>query len=214
REKYMELYSDNIWKEQLLSAVISIKVGPVTLPLPMQFMMVGIWKDMALAHYVCNNYTWLAMAVYFQINFLQWIETSMFTIYLPIGIVLRIFPYTRGAGGFLIALAIGLYLVYPLLFLIIYANSAVPSGCQAVPIKVTSQVCASDPAAFTQLAAVAQAQASLSAGALGGSAGNMIVYGYFYPLVILVVTFAFVRTISPFLGADIAEMGRTLFKVV
>jgi len=44
------------------------------------------------------------------------IQAFAFRIMLPIGIILRVFPFLRKAGGFLIALALGLYVVYPLCF--------------------------------------------------------------------------------------------------
>jgi hypothetical protein len=185
------------------------------IPIDFQIIMYSLYQQMILSHYIANNYTWLALAIYFQINFLKWVETSMFTVYLPIGIILRIFPWTRGAGAVLIALAIGLYIVYPLLFVIIIANSgSAPAGCQPVPITVEKNLCTTDPASFVDLIEAAKAEASLRSGTLGGPASSMIVFGYFYPMTLMVIVFAFVRSLAPFLGADIAEMGRGLFKMI
>ncbi|MBI4399217.1 hypothetical protein HY570_00570, partial [Candidatus Micrarchaeota archaeon] len=49
-----------------------------------------------------------------QSTLLKFIEETMFSIFLPLGIVLRAFPITRRLGSTLIALAITLYVVYPL----------------------------------------------------------------------------------------------------
>ena len=46
---------------------------------------------------------------------LDFFHATMFKIVLPFGILLRTFPITREAGGSIIAIAIGAYLVYPLL---------------------------------------------------------------------------------------------------
>ncbi len=213
--KYMNEYKTNRATERALSIIITIEAGPVTVPIDFKLIMFLLYQKMALAQYLANNYTWLALALYFQINFLKWIETSMFTVYLPIGIVLRIFPWTRGAGALLIALAIGLYIVYPLMFIVVIANSgSAPEGCSPVPMTVQKSLCATEPSSFVELIQSAKAEASLGSGSLGGGASSMIVFGYFYPISVLVIVFAFVRSIAPFLGADIAEMGRGLFKIV
>ncbi|MCX6777605.1 MAG: hypothetical protein NT157_01850 [Candidatus Micrarchaeota archaeon] len=52
-----------------------------------------------------------------QTALLNFAQSSMMIIFLPIGIVLRSVPFTRGIGGALIATAIGFYLVYPLTFI-------------------------------------------------------------------------------------------------
>ncbi len=40
---------------------------------------------------------------------------TMFALFLPLGLILRSFPSTRSVGGGLIALALGLYFIYPLM---------------------------------------------------------------------------------------------------
>jgi len=46
---------------------------------------------------------------------LDFFRATMFKVFLPFGIMLRTFPITRQAGGTIIALAIGAYIVYPLI---------------------------------------------------------------------------------------------------
>lgn len=48
----------------------------------------------------------------------DYVANNMLTLFLPIGLVLRSIPFTRGVGAFFIALAIGLYVIYPTLFFI------------------------------------------------------------------------------------------------
>jgi hypothetical protein len=52
----------------------------------------------------------------FQSIGLQLIRSFAFRIILPFGIFFRIFPFTRKAGATFIAVALGLYIVYPLCF--------------------------------------------------------------------------------------------------
>ena len=49
-----------------------------------------------------------------ELALLQFINASALTIFLPVGVVLRSFFATRRIGGALIALAVGMYLVFPL----------------------------------------------------------------------------------------------------
>jgi len=214
REKFKQQFHP--WIERLLSSNLVLIVVPLKVPIPFRYFSYPLWAQMVVAHYKANSLTWLAMALYFQYNFLQWIETSMFTVYLPIGILLRIFPYTRGAGALMIALAIGLYLIYPLMFIVLLASSgSPPSGCEVPPVTVSVKLCANDPSAVTTLIRAAQAEyGSGTSSSLGGDTASMIVYGFFYPIMALVVTFAFVRSLASILGADISEVGRSIFKIL
>ncbi|MCX6778238.1 MAG: hypothetical protein NT157_05140, partial [Candidatus Micrarchaeota archaeon] len=51
----------------------------------------------------------------------------------PVGMVLGAFPFSRGAGGTLMALAVGLYLIFPLTYLvneeITYEYCSTHNGC-------------------------------------------------------------------------------------
>lgn len=49
---------------------------------------------------------------------LQIIKASMYSMVLPVGLFLRIFPMTRQAGTFMIAVAVGFYLVFPTTYII------------------------------------------------------------------------------------------------
>lgn len=52
-----------------------------------------------------------------QITFMAFILSSAFPVLLPIGLILRCFFATRKIGGAIMAIAIGLYVVYPLMFI-------------------------------------------------------------------------------------------------
>jgi hypothetical protein len=60
----------------------------------------------------------IMMLLKLQQILLSYIEFALFPILLVMGIVLRTFFFTRKLGGLLIAIAIGLYLVYPMFFVI------------------------------------------------------------------------------------------------
>lgn len=50
--------------------------------------------------------------------FLGMIQTSLFPVLLALGVILRSFFFTRRLGGLLMAIAIGLYTVYPLMYIL------------------------------------------------------------------------------------------------
>ncbi len=52
---------------------------------------------------------------------LSLIQATAFNLLLPIGIIMRTFPLTREAGSFLIATAVGFYVVFPLTYVMNYS---------------------------------------------------------------------------------------------
>jgi len=60
----------------------------------------------------------LLMLVELNIQMLNFVGQNALLLLLPVGLVLRTFFATRKAGGFLVALAIGMYLFYPALVLV------------------------------------------------------------------------------------------------
>jgi len=63
-------------------------------------------------------------ALSFQKALLKFFEESAIAVFLPLGVVLRIFPPTRGAGGTLIAIAFSFFFVFPFIYFVFY----LPSG--------------------------------------------------------------------------------------
>lgn len=71
--------------------------------------------------------TYLLYATYIQRHILFFAQQVALTVFLPLGVLLRAFPLTRGGGNLFIALGIGLYFVYPLSYSIVLVLSAPPS---------------------------------------------------------------------------------------
>ncbi|MCX6777344.1 MAG: hypothetical protein NT157_00480 [Candidatus Micrarchaeota archaeon] len=57
-----------------------------------------------------------AASLLFQKLVLGFIKELAFTIILPAGFILKVFPFTRQAGAFIMALALGFYVVFPLTY--------------------------------------------------------------------------------------------------
>lgn len=149
-----------------------------------------------------------------------------FSLFIPAGVLLRIFPWTRGAGGLLIALGIGLAIVYPIMFTYVALMSENPSEVQNKASQLGNSIggfnfsdygaCATDFEAATDVAthrALSPELRNASAWILGWVSGVWLKI-FFYPMFVLIVTFTFIRTIAPLLGADITEIGQGILKIL
>ncbi len=102
------LYSSTMWIGVTWRAMYSFNLGPVLKPLidivgmALQFLSVGISEWMMHIVMLCLIKRW------------------MWSLYIPIAMLLRAIPHTRGAGEALFALAVALALIYPFMFLLDY----------------------------------------------------------------------------------------------
>ena len=108
--------------------VVSISLGSVVNPLTSQIM------------YFIRILTTISTGVLVQSAILIFISLTATTIILPTGLILRSFYPTRKMGGFLIALAIGLYVVLPLSYVMnaMIANSYYQTASNNSIVSLTS----------------------------------------------------------------------------
>ncbi len=64
-------------------------------------------------------YRWASFVMIHTLNFIQ----SYGTFFISFGVILRAFPLTRGAGAYMIALSLGLYLIFPATYVLSSAIS-------------------------------------------------------------------------------------------
>lgn len=170
-------------------------------------------------HIIESRLTYVMMFEYGFYRLLELFEATMFTFFLPVGLILRTFPMTRGVGGFLIALAIGGYIVFPLSVVAIVAlqgnvassctvNFAALPGIQTCGDSLTDAYLVQD---YTR-----QNMGTISNYAQLAANKVALIYlqSFFYPLVALVILFTFVRQTSSVMGADLAELGTGLVKII
>lgn len=159
---------------------------------------------------------------------LKIIENAFLNILLPAGVVLRCFTPTRDFGGVLIAIAIGLYLIYPALFAVFYIAKGAPTrdvpsisparwwGELILIVATMSAVCM-----FSGLSCLVPAL-------LGGvrvsyvtadyvqkffiSMGEAILYIFIVPAIVWIFIAVFVRELSKLLGeeVDISTLARMI----
>ncbi|MEM3422685.1 MAG: hypothetical protein QXF35_01325 [Candidatus Bilamarchaeaceae archaeon] len=78
----------------------------------------GLYKTIENYRYKNNLTTTLLIALNALITFIAYIGASMLTFFLPLGVLLRAFYFTRGIGSLFISLAIGFYFIFPYVFII------------------------------------------------------------------------------------------------
>lgn len=78
----------------------------------------GLYKTIENYRYKNNLTTTLLIALNALITFIAYIGNNMLTFFLPLGVLLRAFYFTRGIGSLFISLAFGFYFIFPYLFII------------------------------------------------------------------------------------------------
>ena len=173
-------------------------------------------------HFEAHIVTMAAIFTSTQRALIHLFYNAGFTVFIPAGVLLRIFPWTRGAGGLLIAIGIGLAIVYPIMFTFVAMMSENPSEVKKQAGTLGSQLgdfdltqfgaCACDFESATNVAStqiLSPAIRTSSAWLLGWLSGIWLKI-FYYPMFVLLVTFTFIRSPAPLLGADITEIGQGL----
>ncbi|MCX6771446.1 MAG: hypothetical protein NTX79_05315 [Candidatus Micrarchaeota archaeon] len=176
----------------------------------------------SLFHFFCNNLIYLALFNYVQFFVLQFSQYTMVQIFLPIGLILRAFPVTRGAGGLITAFALGFAFVFPICYVLIVAMMPnTGAACSQVSIMSTSMPpdapCLNNAGAqMKEYYKLKSEKGKLGGitGFFGGTINVFFLQSMFYPLVALIITFTFIRQTGSLMGADLAEIGRGLIKII
>ncbi|MEM4554611.1 MAG: hypothetical protein QXT25_02065 [Candidatus Anstonellaceae archaeon] len=181
----------------------------------------------SLFHYIANNIIYLILFNYIQYYLLNFSQHTMLYPFLPIGLVLRSIPVTRGIGGFVTAFALGFAFVFPISYLTIVAvMPSLHGACtqiEDIRLSPAIQSLTEEEPCFTNAASQFEAYYKLSGKInevgnivefLGSVIGIIFLQATFYPLAALIITFTFIRQTSSLLGADLAEIGRGLIKII
>ncbi|MEM3408051.1 MAG: hypothetical protein QXW80_02235 [Candidatus Micrarchaeia archaeon] len=176
-----------------------------------------------------SNLSYLIYSLYFQLHLLSFIQQTMLTVFLPIGIVLRGFPFVRSIGNMFISIALGLYFVYPITFSLfltmgIQGSSQVTfletsgtmqlsciqdlvTNIPSLPVKITSMIIKISGEGISAIAT----EINDSVNAL---IGELFVFGFIFPVLSLVITYTFIKSFGIILNADIQEFAEGLVKLI
>ncbi len=215
---YWATFYNNLWREALSS--ITFGVGNVE-GVGGGFFLGGY---VSLAHYIAHNLTYVVLMNYVQYFLMMFAQYTMLQIFLPIGLVLRAFPATRGAGGLVTAFALGLAFVYPTTYLLIVAMA--PSTEHAcTQVRVMAQQAEASPIGspcFNNAGALMAAVYDLNSNTERDQAIDTSLIPFkqlyaeaaFYPMISLIITFSFIRQTASLFGSDLAEIGRGFIKII
>ncbi len=144
-----------------------------------------------------------------EFYFIQFFAIIAIPAFIAPGVVFRAFLPTRGFGGTLIAMGIGFYVVMPTLFAFSFATVC-PGSLQGSTPASGIQSCSSTAAPLPP------AVQNLPIGNSSGNGANLIgqylapfwLMLLFFPALVLTLTYAFIATVSNFIGASTSMGGR------
>jgi len=187
----------------------------------------GGW--VSFMHYAAQNLTYAAVLNLVQYNVLMFSQYTALQIFFPIGLLLRIFPITRGAGGLLTAFALGLAFVFPISYVMLIAIVP-PNACTITSAQAPAAPQGSPPLSFYTEADPCYAQTMEGAivalrqtnddenikkkDAVMELVKTLYLQSFIYPMICLIITFTFIRQTSSLFGTDLGEIGRGLVKLI
>ncbi len=228
---YAYLYRINFWVEKAANFGQDVTGAE---PLGMWYL--SGW--VGLMHYINGMLVYGLMLQYVQYFALDYIYITMLQLWLPLGLVLRAFPYTRGIGGFMIAFSLGFFFVFPLSYMIIISLPGTNFSCggdfvaqvKAENDKFAQKPICPDYTIGDSEAARAEVKRNVERSTFGRDskffgwlhfvdrirdrAVYILLQSFFYPIIALTVTFTFIRQAGSLFGADLAEIGRGLIKLI
>lgn len=152
------------------------------------------------------------------LHILKFISAMAFPLFFPVGIILRAFPPTRGAGAYVLAFVAGLYFIYPAAYLLVANMTLDPFYCSMPdPIEPPNMCNVASPgrAEAILLRADAEAKEALSKlekyrNAIAGIFINLCCL----PFLAMVITMSFILSSTNLLGANLPEVGRGFVKLI
>ena len=159
--------------------------------------------------------------LYGQEALIDYIGNNMLAVFLPLGIILRAFPIFRGVGGLFIAIAIGFYFVFPVLYLIndpTFVKIVIPLNNNYVDPTAQCYNGFKGSATIVNTPPYPSAGGSSFFGIACTNAEDLIVQVtvnlLFYPFVALAITLIFIRTVAPILGGESGELMRMVSRLI
>ncbi len=136
-EKITMLLSGLFLLSTILGSIASLEVNLLVFTLNFSYIIKPFLNEI---QYIINILTATAVSISVQAFLLIFISLAAITIILPLGLILRTFYPTRKLGGFFIAVAIGLYVVFPLTYLFdaVLLNSYNSSPANSSIVSISS----------------------------------------------------------------------------
>jgi hypothetical protein len=178
------------------------------------------YKSTEMRRIVNNLATTLLVSLNAQIYLLSYIKANMIHIFLPMGILLRAFKFTRGVGALFISLAVGLYFIFPVVFTLLdpgFVGVVLPEPAELTPPTLycyPTMSAASAVYSVSQQSAASVGAADLDMGDLKDALSEVYISLIIHPLISLFITLIAVRYMMSVLGGDAYALVKMVTKVI
>ncbi len=178
--------------------------------------------NMEQAHFIANRLVGISITLHATYMFADYLAHNMMYVFLPLGILLRIFPPLRGIGALFIAVALGFYIVFPISYILLDPTTSKPNPEDIVPSpNARLDACYSGFSGIVSLntrSNLANAQRTQAAipniSEVASELTNLQIETFFNPLAALSITLIFISGVAPLLGGDSGDLLHFIAKTV
>ncbi|MFH1094617.1 MAG: hypothetical protein V1728_00170 [Candidatus Micrarchaeota archaeon] len=215
---YNQAYEQNKVYEPQTSLQIFVMGNPVWM---------GDWDNvlhtnMEQAHFIANRLVGISITLHATYMFADYLAHNMMYVFLPLGILLRIFPPLRGIGALFIAVALGFYIVFPISYVLLDPTTSKPNPEDIIPSpNARLDACYSGFSGIvslntqSNLANAQQTQAAIpNISEVASELTNLQIETFFNPLAALSITLIFISGVAPLLGGDSGDLLHFIAKTV
>ena len=179
----------------------------------------ALYEDTETIRITNNLATVMLIALNAVSYLLLYVKSTMLSMFIPLGIFLRSFHFTRGAGAFFISLGVGLYFIFPVIFVLLdpgFVKIDVPQTDSSIG-QAKANLCYPTMSAAATMISTAASTTSGSAIAIERTS-DQLTQAYvgliLHPLISFFLTLAFIRYMMVILGGDTYAMMRMVTKVI
>ncbi len=178
----------------------------------------SVYSDTETMRLTNNLATVMLIGLNGQSALLEYMRVNLLNIFLPVGILLRSFYFTRGPGALFIAIAIGMYFLFPV-FYILLDPGFTPAPPEAATPPNIHPYCYSTMSTTVSMVNTMQSagvgtSSSLSFSSMREDLSKSYISLMLQPLVALFLTLVFVRYMMSVLGGDAYELTKMVSKVI
>lgn len=169
---------------------------------------------------VNNLATVMIIGLNAQNYLLQYLQINMLHIFIPVGILMRAFYFTRAPGALLISLGIGMYFIFPVFFVLLdpgfVSVPSAPSPAQPAQPQIYCYPTMSNAVSMLETMETQGfgSTSSLSLSQIRNNLAKYYVNLIIHPLIAFFLTMVFVRYMMSILGGDTQELTKMIMKVV
>ena len=179
----------------------------------------SLYKSTETTRITNNLATVMLIGLNAQSSLLQYLQINMLHVFIPVGILLRSFYFTRGPGALMIALGIGMYFIFPIFFVLLdpgFVASSIPPqlGGEQKPTYCYPTMSASVNLLTTLENEGLGSSGGLAFESLGEDLSKSYIALMLHPLIAFFLTMVFVRYMMTVLGGDTFELTKMISKVI